>query len=753
MLTNTGRLRGKLRGGASGTEDYPSLKNKPQINGVTLEGDQTPEDLQMKLSQLTNDAGYAKSSIVAPEYSEEATYDVGDYVTYENTLYKCNSKITTAEEWNPEHWTAVNVAEIIPTKTSDLNNDSGYTSSTVIAEAYNATSTYAVGDYVTHENNLYKCNTAITTAEEWNAEHWTLVDVISAIPTKTSELDNDSGFVTGDNYYDKSEIDTALSGKADAIELDSIESVTFTDPTTVDKLSYDASKVDNSLKRVLAILPPNTVVTSCKQLLTSYQLTYVTLEVYEWNPTTQTYTYNRSISAKSAPKYGTYYLHDFGSLTTRNGCLLTFTDTTSSGWLRGSATLDYTMLSFNKSLTSVTLSDLTSTAWTLGSYISYITFSAYSEIALLQSELDKLDKVPLHQLSGSTTGRKEYHGNAGDTFRVYNNFDETMSVGVQDDTQTNIQLVNVSKNSYADFTAVGEFFYIYLYTSSLNPGTWSITETRALTYQVNKNTSDIAVLQSYTNSALNKALFIPKLPRFIMHRGASRLAPENTVPAFELAGQNGAWGIETDVYITTDGYFMLSHDNDISNTTDAPSGTKITENTYATIRSYTINTQTIGGVTYSGLKIPTLEEYLEVCSLYGCVPNIEIKSIDRKFAELYEIIKNYGFEYKAVVIQYAVFYAEIRKSMPNATILLNLASSGDDYETQINSIATYGDKNIIISMQYDNPDVDHNLVAMCHQLDFITSVWSVNDANDVNDMLRMGVDLITSDEYSTKPSN
>ena len=199
MLTNTGRLRGKIRGGASGTSEYPSLKDKPQINGVTLEGNQTPEDLQMKLSQLTNDAGYAKSSIVAPEYSEEATYDVGDYVTYENTLYKCNSKITTAEEWNPEHWTAVNVAEIIPTKTSDLENDSGYTSSSVIAEAYDETSTYAVGAYVTHENNLYKCNTAITTAEDWNAEHWTLVDVISAIPTKTSDLNNDSGFAAIDD--------------------------------------------------------------------------------------------------------------------------------------------------------------------------------------------------------------------------------------------------------------------------------------------------------------------------------------------------------------------------------------------------------------------------------------------------------------------------------------------------------------------------------------------------------------------------
>ena len=123
MLTNTGRLRGKLRGGASGTEDYSALKNKPQINGVELVGNKSLDDLGID----------------------------------------------------------------IPTKTSELDNDSGYVNSSIIANAYDETSTYEVGEYVTHENNLYKCNTAITTAEEWNAEHWTLVDVISATKSQVDE--------------------------------------------------------------------------------------------------------------------------------------------------------------------------------------------------------------------------------------------------------------------------------------------------------------------------------------------------------------------------------------------------------------------------------------------------------------------------------------------------------------------------------------------------------------------------------------
>ena len=45
------------------------------------------------------------------------------------------------------------------------------------AGAYDDTSTYAVGDFVIYEHELYKCNTAITTAEAWTAAHWTQVSV------------------------------------------------------------------------------------------------------------------------------------------------------------------------------------------------------------------------------------------------------------------------------------------------------------------------------------------------------------------------------------------------------------------------------------------------------------------------------------------------------------------------------------------------------------------------------------------------
>ena len=42
-----------------------------------------------------------------------------------------------------------------------------------VADAYDATSTYSVGDLVTHGGRLYECNTAISSPEAWNATHWT----------------------------------------------------------------------------------------------------------------------------------------------------------------------------------------------------------------------------------------------------------------------------------------------------------------------------------------------------------------------------------------------------------------------------------------------------------------------------------------------------------------------------------------------------------------------------------------------------
>ena len=51
-------------------------------------------------------------------------------------------------------------------------------------------------------------------------------------------------------------------------------------------------------------------------------------------------------------------------------------------------------------------------------------------------------------------------------------------------------------------------------------------------------------------------------PLVIAHRGASAQAPENTLPAFQLAWKQGADAIEADFQLTKDGHIVCFHDTD-----------------------------------------------------------------------------------------------------------------------------------------------------------------------------------------------
>ncbi|MDD4797256.1 MAG: glycerophosphodiester phosphodiesterase family protein, partial [Eubacteriales bacterium] len=55
--------------------------------------------------------------------------------------------------------------------------------------------------------------------------------------------------------------------------------------------------------------------------------------------------------------------------------------------------------------------------------------------------------------------------------------------------------------------------------------------------------------------------------RYFAHRGVSSKAPENTMPAFELAVQHGVYGIELDVHLTRDGRLAVIHDETTRRTT------------------------------------------------------------------------------------------------------------------------------------------------------------------------------------------
>ena len=94
--------------------------------------------------------------------------------------------------------------------------------------------------------------------------------------------------------------------------------------------------------------------------------------------------------------------------------------------------------------------------------------------------------------------------------------------------------------------------------------------------------------------------------RMIAHRGLSLLAPENTLPAYELAGKYGYYGAECDIHETKDGHFILLHD-DLLNRTTTGSG-KPEHYSLKELKALIVN-EGHQIKNYPHLKIPTLQEF------------------------------------------------------------------------------------------------------------------------------------------------
>ena len=96
------------------------------------------------------------------------------------------------------------------------------------------------------------------------------------------------------------------------------------------------------------------------------------------------------------------------------------------------------------------------------------------------------------------------------------------------------------------------------------------------------------------------------LPLLIAHRGASELAPENTLAAFRLAAESGADIVELDVHLSSDGHVIVIHDKCLQRTTDAWGA--VSRKSLAQFKA--LDAGSWFGAEFAGEPIPTLTEVL-----------------------------------------------------------------------------------------------------------------------------------------------
>ncbi len=119
------------------------------------------------------------------------------------------------------------------------------------------------------------------------------------------------------------------------------------------------------------------------------------------------------------------------------------------------------------------------------------------------------------------------------------------------------------------------------------------------------------------------------------HRGANRVAPENTIPAYVAAVKAGVGQVEFDVDSSKDGVLVLMHDNTVDRTTNGKG--KVADLTFAQLRSFDAGVKFDS--TFAGTKIPTLREALDAISpRVFC--NVHLKGNERAAVETAKTIRD-----------------------------------------------------------------------------------------------------------------
>ncbi|WP_169871475.1 glycerophosphodiester phosphodiesterase [Shouchella patagoniensis] len=226
--------------------------------------------------------------------------------------------------------------------------------------------------------------------------------------------------------------------------------------------------------------------------------------------------------------------------------------------------------------------------------------------------------------------------------------------------------------------------------------------------------------------------------RYVAHRGFSGAAPENTLPAYELAGAAGFWGGEFDTTVTSDGKWVVIHDETVDRTTNG-SG-RVSDMTFERIRALSVT----GGNNverYPHLQVPTLSEVLATCKQVGIVPVIEIKSgsyTEEQYLTLIEDVQKLGLETKCIVISFSYEVLEnIRRLNPYLPIQF-LADITDDNIERIKRLGNAG-------FDSNRTRLTKPLIEQAHRAGLIVNTWTVNNATEAQQLINAGVDYISTD--------
>jgi glycerophosphoryl diester phosphodiesterase len=129
--------------------------------------------------------------------------------------------------------------------------------------------------------------------------------------------------------------------------------------------------------------------------------------------------------------------------------------------------------------------------------------------------------------------------------------------------------------------------------------------------------------------------------RISAHRGALKLAPENTVTSYEYAFAFGVPLVEVDVQQTRDGRFVALHDSTVDRTTNGTG--EVSSLTYDEIRSLdAADYEPWKGTEFDPSQVASLDEVLALAKRVGGGLELDIKGSVTEEGRLAELVAQYG---------------------------------------------------------------------------------------------------------------
>lgn len=218
----------------------------------------------------------------------------------------------------------------------------------------------------------------------------------------------------------------------------------------------------------------------------------------------------------------------------------------------------------------------------------------------------------------------------------------------------------------------------------------------------------------------------------IAHRGfwKTEHSAQNSITALNKAAENKLYGSEFDVQLTADGVVVVNHDDTIQ-------GFTIRKTNYDNLKGLQLK---------NGEILPTLADYLQAGKKQAGIQLIlEIKPHKTKEQEdqiaetTVKMVKEYGLEKQVEYISFSMNICEqLTKLTPNSAIAY-LKSDVAPKELKAKGING-------IDYHYKAIEKHPEWVNEAHELDMKVNVWTVNSLKDIQKMIDLKVDYITTDQ-------